>query len=130
MTYCYSKKTQNDFEQSIEDLTIKLEGKGFGVLTKIDVKAVLKKKIDVDFYNYTILGACNPHFAHKALLLEDKIGVMLSCNVIVQQKSANNQVEVSAIDPVISMGAVKNEKIMELAEEVRSLLEEVIDSLN
>ena len=129
MSYCFTTKVGNDFDHAIEKATEKLKEKGFGVLTEIDVKATLKKKIDVDFYNYKILGACNPVYAHKALLAEDKIGVMLPCNVIVQQKEEGGEVEVSAVDPIASMGAVQNDELGPVAMEVQGLLKEVIANL-
>ena len=105
-----------------------LKAEGFGILTEIDIKATLKKKLDVDFYNYKILGACNPPFAYKALLAENKIGTMLPCNVIVQEKEAG-QVEVSAVDPVASMQAVENEELAGIAKEIRNKLRKIIDNL-
>ncbi|MDP7320845.1 MAG: DUF302 domain-containing protein [Bacteriovoracaceae bacterium] len=129
MSYYFTKKVNSDFETSIMEVTEKLKEKGFGVLTEIDVQSTLKKKIDVDFYKYRILGACNPHFAHKALLEEDKVGVMLPCNVIVQQKSDSEQVEVSAVDPIASMSAIQNENLGGIANEVQQLLKSVIDEL-
>ena len=98
------------------------------MLTEIDVKETLKKKLDVDFRKYKILGACNPHFAHQALLAESRIGTMLPCNVIVQETSDGN-VEVSAVDPVASMKGVENEHLGEVSGEVRAKLKRVIDSL-
>ena len=129
MSYCFSKSVDSDFEAAIQNVTEKLKEKGFGVLTEIDVQATLKKKIDVDFHKYRILGACNPHFAHKALLEEDKVGVMLPCNVIVQQKSDSEQVEVSAVDSIASMSAIQNENLGGIANEVQQLLKSVIDEL-
>src|SRR6056297_3549801 len=128
MNYFYSKITDLDFDEAIEAVTERLKEKGFGVLTEIDVKATLKKKLDVDFKNYRILGACNPGFAHKALTAEDKIGVMLPCNVIVEEHE-DGRVEVSAVDPVVSMQAVSNSDLKPIAEEVRENLREVIDRL-
>lgn len=128
MNYFYSKITDLDFDEAIEAVTEKLKEKGFGVLTEIDVRATLKKKLDVDFKNYKILGACNPAFAHKALTAEDKIGVMLPCNVIVEEHE-DGRVEVSAVDPVASMQAVSNSDLKPIAEEVRDNLKEVIDQL-
>jgi uncharacterized protein (DUF302 family) len=101
---------------------------GFGVLTTIDVSATLKKKIDVEFHRYTILGACNPVFAHKALLAENKIGVMLPCNVIVQE-TEGGKVEVSAVDPKASMTAVENESLGDIASKVQGMLKNVIEGL-
>lgn len=128
MNYFYSKITDLDFDEAIEAVTEKLKEKGFGVLTEINVRATLKKKLDVDFKNYKILGACNPAFAHKALTAEDKIGVMLPCNVIVEEHE-DGRVEVSAVDPVASMQAVSNSDLKPIAEEVRDNLKEVIDQL-
>jgi uncharacterized protein (DUF302 family) len=105
-----------------------LASKGFGVLTTIDVRATMKKKLDVDFRPYTILGACNPQFAHKALQAENKIGTMLPCNVIVQE-IGKDQVEVSAVDPVASMMAIKNPKLESIAGDVRGMLKQMVAGL-
>jgi uncharacterized protein (DUF302 family) len=128
MSYYFSKIVNEDFDKAIEKVTSKLKEEGFGVLTEIDVKATLKKKLDVDFKKYKILGACNPPFAYKALQSEDKIGIMLPCNVVVEENN-DGKVEVSAVDPVASMQAVKNELLGSIAEEVRSKLKKVIDQL-
>ncbi|HKJ46748.1 MAG TPA: DUF302 domain-containing protein [Balneolales bacterium] len=128
MKYYFSKKVDLDFDKAIDKVTKELKEEGFGVLTEIDVKATLKKKLDVDFRNYRILGACNPEFAHKALLAEDKIGTMLPCNVIVQELD-DGSVEVSAIDPVASMQAVDNDELPAVASEVRKRLSKVVESL-
>ena len=128
MSYYFSKIVSEDFDKAIEKVTSKLKEEGFGVLTEIDVKATLKKKLDVDFKKYKILGACNPPFAYKALQSEDKIGIMLPCNVVVEENN-DGKVEVSAVDPVASMQAVKNESLGSIAEEVRSKLKKVIDQL-
>jgi len=128
MKYYFSKKVDLDFDEAIEKVTKELKEEGFGVLTEIDVKATLKKKLDVDFQNYQILGACNPGFAYKALQAENKIGTMLPCNVIVQELE-DGSIEVSAIDPVASMQAVDNEQLPEVASEVRKKLSKVIESL-
>jgi len=128
MKYYFSKKVDLDFDEAIEKVTKELKEEGFGVLTEIDVKATLKKKLDVDFQNYRILGACNPGFAYKALQAENKIGTMLPCNVIVQELE-DGSIEVSAIDPVASMQAVDNEQLPEVASEVRKKLSKVIESL-
>lgn len=130
MSYYFNKTvTGKSFDQTIEDVTAELKKEGFGVLTEIDVKETLKKKLDVDFKKYKILGACNPSFAHEALQNEDKIGVMLPCNVIVEEHE-NGKVEVSAVNPVASMTAVENNKLGEIAGEVRDRLEKVINNLN
>ena len=118
MEYYFSKTINDSFENAIEKVTAALKVEGFGVLTEIDLKATLKKKLEVDFYNYTILGACNPASAYKALLAEDKIGTMLPCNVIVQEK-VKGQVEVSAVDPAASMQAVESAVLSEIATEIR-----------
>lgn len=128
MKYYFSKTINESFEGAIEKVTEALKAEGFGILTEIDVRATLKKKLDVDFRPYKILGACNPPFAHKALLAEDKIGTMLPCNVIVQDKG-NGAVEVAAIDPAASMQAVENETLGEVAEVIREKLKKVIESL-
>ena len=128
MSYYFSKIVDDDFEAAIERVTARLAEAGFGVLTTIDVSGTLKKKIDVDFQRYTILGACNPGFAYKALQAEDKIGTMLPCNVIVQE-TGDGKVEVAAVDPMASMMAIKNETLGEVAAEVQGMLKNVIESL-
>jgi len=128
MTYHFSKNLNAPFDQAIESVTAALAERGFGVLTTIDVKATLKKKLDVDFRPYTILGACNPNFAYQALQHEDKIGTMLPCNVIVQQRD-DGKVEVSAVDPIASMQAIDNPALGAVAGEVRDLLRQTIESL-
>ena len=128
MEYYFSKTINDSFENAIEKVTAALKVEGFGVLTEIDLKATLKKKLEVDFYNYTILGACNPASAYKALLAEDKIGTMLPCNVIVQEK-VKGQVEVSAVDPAASMQAVESAVLSEIAIEIRDKLQKVINTL-
>lgn len=128
MSYYFSKKLRMPFDRAIEHVTQALASKGFGVLTTIDVRATMKKKLDVDFRPYTILGACNPQFAHKALQIEDKVGTMLPCNVVVQDIGGGD-VEVSAVDPVASMSAIENSKLSAIAGEVRSLLKLAIDGL-
>ncbi len=128
MKYYISKKLQNDFEKSIDHVKEALKEEGFGVLTEINVKKTLKEKLDVDFRDYVILGACNPPLAHKALQAEDKIGTMLPCNVILQRVS-DTETEVAAIDPYASMQAVDNPELQTLAGEVKSRLARVIDSL-
>jgi len=128
MEYYFSKTITDSFENAIEKVTKGLKEEGFGILTEIDLKATLKKKLDVDFYNYTILGACNPTYAYKALLAEDKIGTMLPCNVIVQEKTAG-QIVIAAVDPAASMQAVDNTELAEIATEIRGRLRKVIDQL-
>ena len=128
MSYYFSKTIDKDFDNAVEYVTEKLKEEGFGVLTEIDVKATLKKKLDVDFKKYKILGACNPPFAYQALKAEDKIGIMLPCNVIVEENE-DGKIEVSAVDPIASMQAVKNESLGSVAVEVRDRLKKVIDNL-
>src|SRR3990170_4972896 len=124
MSYYFSKKTALGFEEAIEKVTEALKSEGFGILTEIDVKETLKKKLDVDFRPYRILGACNPPFAYKALQAEDKVGIMLPCNVIVQE--SENGVEIAAVDPVASMQAIDNPKLGAIAAEIRQRLQRVI----
>jgi uncharacterized protein (DUF302 family) len=128
MSYYFSKIVDDSFDDAIARVTARLAEAGFGVLTSIDVSATLKKKIDVDFQRYTILGACNPGFAYKALQAEDKIGTMLPCNVIVQETS-DGKVEVAAVDPLASMMAVHNEALGSIATEVQGMLKKVIEGL-
>jgi uncharacterized protein (DUF302 family) len=128
MEYYFSKTIDLSFDNAIQKVTEALKTEGFGILTEIDIKATLKKKLDVDFYNYKILGACNPPFAYKALLAEDKIGTMLPCNVIVQEKVAGH-VEVSAVDPSASMLSIENKDLQAIATEIRAKLKKVIDHL-
>ncbi len=128
MSYHFSKTLDTTFEDAIEKTTEALKEEGFGVLTEIDIKATLKKKRDVDFKKYQILGACNPPLAYEALSAEDHIGLMLPCNVIVQEHE-NGEIEVSAVDPIASMQAIENDELGEIAQEVRDLLKKVIDNL-
>tara|TARA_R110001592_G_scaffold362899_1_gene678747 strand:+ start:1411 stop:1800 length:390 start_codon:yes stop_codon:yes gene_type:complete len=129
MNYYYSKTLKNtSFEEAIQKTTEALQEEGFGVLTEIDVKETLKKKLDVNFKKYKILGACNPSFAHMALQAEDKIGVMLPCNVIVEEHEGG-QVEVAAVNPMASMQAVENSSLNAIAKEVQAKLKNVIDNL-
>jgi len=129
MSYFFNKVLENtSFNEALEKIAIELKKEGFGVLTEIDVKETLKNKIDVDFKKYKILGACNPHFAYKALTAEDKIGVFLPCNIIVQEHE-NGEVEVAAVDPIASMISVNNPALGSLAEEVQQKLKRVIENL-
>ena len=128
MSYYFSKKLRMPFNSAIEHVTQALARKGFGILTTIDVRATMKKKLNVDFRSYTILGACNPQFAHKALQIEDKVGTMLPCNVVVQDVGGG-EVEVSAVDPVASMSAIENTELAAIAAEVRGMLKLTIDGL-
>ena len=128
MSYHFSKKLDVTYDEAIARATEELKKEGFGILTEIDVKEALKKKLDVDFRKYKILGACNPPFAYKALQAEDKIGTMLPCNVIVQE-TEDGKVEVSAVDPVASMQAIDNASLGDIANEVREKLKKVIDNI-
>ncbi len=128
MSYHFSKKLDLSYDEAIARATEELKKEGFGILTEIDVKEALKKKLDVDFRKYKILGACNPSYAYKALQAEDKIGTMLPCNVIVQETD-DGKVEVSAIDPKASMQAIDNPSLGDIANEVREKLKKAIDNI-
>lgn len=128
MAYYNSKSIDLSFEQAIEKVTEELKKEGFGVLTEIDVQATLKKKLDVDFRKYKILGACNPQFAHKALQAEENIGVLLPCNFIVQEK-VDGGVQVSAVNPLETMKAVQNEALASVAGEVAARITKVLENL-
>tara|TARA_R110001592_G_scaffold304426_1_gene576892 strand:+ start:2855 stop:3250 length:396 start_codon:yes stop_codon:yes gene_type:complete len=129
MNYYFSTQLKNStFDDAVSKTKEALKLEGFGVLTEIDMKATLKKKLNVDFYNYTILGACNPSLAYKALEAEDKIGTMLPCNVILLEKEKNT-IEIAAVDPAASMQAVKNEALITVAETVREKLKKVIQNI-
>lgn len=130
MSYYFSRKLSCDFESAVLQVTEKLKEKGFGVLTEIDVQATLKEKLDINFYKYKILGACNPTYAYRALEIENKVGLMLPCNIIVQQISENDLTEVSAVDPIQSMASIESDKLYPVAREVRDLLQQVIKSLH
>lgn len=129
MNYYFSKTVALSFDEALLRVTEELKKEGFGVLTEIDVKATLKKKLDVDFRNYRILGACNPPFAYKALLAEPHIGLMLPCNVVVQE-GENDQTVVSAIDPLASMQAVENPSLEEVAGQIKVKLQKVIENVS
>ncbi|MBI5056531.1 MAG: DUF302 domain-containing protein [Nitrospirae bacterium] len=128
MSYYFNKILSTSFDEAVARVTERLKKEGFGILTEIDVQATLKKKLDVDFRKYRILGACSPSSAYKALLAEDKIGTMLPCNVIVQEISAG-QVEVAAIDPIASMQAIQNPVLSEIAFQIQAKLKRVVESL-
>ncbi|MBN9022323.1 MAG: DUF302 domain-containing protein [Rhizobiales bacterium] len=128
MTYFFAKTLDVSFDVAIVKVTEALAARGFGVLTTIDVKATMKKKLDADMAPYTILGACNPQFAWKALAAEDKIGTMLPCNVVVREVSPGT-VEVAAVDPVASMQAIDNPALAGIAGEVREALRGVVAGL-
>jgi len=127
MSYHFSTTVDAPFAETIDNVSRALAREGFGILTDIDVQATLKKKLDVDFRPYRILGACNPGLAHQALQAEDHIGTMLPCNVIVQETGEG--VEVSAVDPVASMTAIENASLAEIAAKVQAKLRSVIESL-
>ena len=126
MKYGYSKIVSLPFEKAIEKVTEALAGEGFGVLTTIDVKATMKKKLDVDYENYTILGACNPQFAHQALQAEKEIGLLLPCNIIVYQ--TGEEVYVSAMLPSVAMSMVDNEELKDIATQVEDKPKAAIDA--
>jgi len=128
MGYCFSKRVDMTFDEAIAKVTEELKKEGFGILTEIDVKATLKKKLDVDFRDYIILGACNPPFAYEALKVEERIGLMLPCNVIVQV-TPDGATEVAAIDPVASMAAVGNPALEPLGLEVREKMKKIVDAV-
>jgi uncharacterized protein (DUF302 family) len=128
MKYYNTKRVNLPFEDAINRVTNELKKEGFGILTEIDVKETLKKKLDVDFRKYKILGACNPPFAYQALQAEDKIGTMLPCNVIVQETKEGN-VEVSTINPLVSMQAVKNPNLESIASQISEKLKRVLEAV-
>src|SRR5690554_775058 len=129
MSYYFAKTLSGiNFDAAIARATQALQDEGFGILTEIDVKAIMKKKLDKDFRNYRILGACSPSMAWQALQAEDRIGTMLPCNVIVQQRE-NGDIEVAAVDPVASMQAVENPALHSVVAEVRDKLKQVIEKL-
>jgi uncharacterized protein (DUF302 family) len=128
VSYYITKTVESTFEETLEKATAALKDQGFGILTEIDVQGTLKQKLNVEFRKYRILGACNPPFAYQALQAEDKIGVLLPCNVIVQE-TTDGGVEVSAMDPAEAMGMIDNADLKDVAEQVRARLQQVIDSL-
>lgn len=128
MAYYFTTTIKGNFNQTIERVTELLKNEGFGVLTEINIQQTLKNKLNVDFRKYTILGACNPPFAYKALQAENKIGTMLPCNIIVQEIDVNS-IEVSSINPLVSMQAVKNKKLEGIAQEVSNKLKNVINNI-
>jgi len=128
MTYHFTRELDISFDQAISRVTEVLAEHGFGVLTTIDVSATLKKKLDVVFRPYTILGACNLHFAYEALQQEGKIGTMLPCNFVVEQNN-DGQIEISAVDPLASMQAIENPQLVEIASTVRDQIQSVVGQL-
>ena len=128
MSYYFSKVLPLSFDRALARANEALKSAGFGIITEIDVRDTLKKKLGVEFRNYRILGACNPSLAHEALQIEDKVGTMLPCNVVVQE-IAEGKTEIAAIDPVASMQAIDNSQLRKAAERVQGMLKAVVDSL-
>lgn len=128
MTYYFARTLPIPFEEAVPRVEDALMQEGFGIISRIDIKETLKQKIDVDFHPYCILGACNPRLAYEALQLEDKVGTMLPCNVVVQQTGPTES-EVAAIDPVASMQAIDNPALLQAAQQVREKLARVMDIL-
>jgi uncharacterized protein (DUF302 family) len=128
MSYYFAKTLTVGFDEAVQRTIEALKREGFGIITEIDVKDTFKKKLDVDFRSYRILGACSPALAHEALLIEDKVGTMLPCNVVVQD-IGGGRTEVAAIDPVASMQAIDNPRLTKAAERVQLKLKTVVDSL-
>lgn len=129
MKYYIAKKLSTDFDSAVSKAKEALKEEGFGVLSEINIHEKLKEKLDVDFRKYRILGACNPSLSHQALQKEDKVGTMLPCNVIVQQVG-ENEIEIAAVDPVISMQGIENDELHKIAKIVKVKLERVISSIN
>ncbi len=129
MNYYFTTIIKGNFKTIVDSIIVALKNEGFGVLTEIDIQQTLKNKLNVDFKKYLILGACNPSFAYKALLTENKIGTMLPCNVIIQELSTN-VFEVSTINPLVSMQAVKNDELKDISKEITTKLENVIKNIS
>jgi len=127
MSYYFSKKLHVTFEKAMSRVIEELRLEGFGILTEIDVTETLKRKLNVDFPNYTILGACNPPFAYRALQAEPNIGLMLPCNVVIREL-ADGEIEVSDVDPLASMQAIQNEELQIIAKEIQEKLKKAIDN--
>ncbi|OGU26895.1 MAG: ABC transporter ATP-binding protein [Ignavibacteria bacterium GWA2_54_16] len=128
MNYGISKTISLPFESAVEKVTEELKKEGFGVLTTIDVKATMKQKLGVEFTKYVILGACNPPFAHQALLVEEQVGLLLPCNVIVYEKAGKTVI--SAFDPLVMTKILENDGMNQIAEEVRTRLARVIEAVH
>ncbi|NLD91851.1 MAG: DUF302 domain-containing protein [Fibrobacter sp.] len=126
MSYYYSKKVLGSFEEIIEKVTGNLKNEGFGIITQIDITKTMKEKLNVDFKKYRILGACNPPYAYKALQAEDKIGVLLPCNVIVQENTSG-EIEVACVNPTVSMQNVNNPALESVAKEIQDKLHRAVD---
>lgn len=129
MTYYYSKTTDRPFEETVARTRDALKAEGFGIITEINVTETFREKLDLDFRPYVILGACNPKAAHEALMQEDKVGVMLPCNVIVQQRPSGSGAEVAAVDPAASMAAIDNPALKAKAAEIGASLRRALDRL-
>lgn len=127
ISYGFTKESDIPFEKAIEAVTEALKKEGFGILTKINIKEKLKEKLGIDFKKYVILGACNPHSAHKAILAEENIGLMLPCNVIVYEKG--DKTVISIIKPTTAMGTINNEELKKIAADVEAKLKKVFDSI-
>ena len=127
-TYSFKTKLELPYDQAVEKVTAALKGEGFGVLTEIDVKTTLKKKLDVDFRRYVILGACNPPLAHQALQAELDLGLLLPCNVIVYEEDGGSVI--SIVDPLSMLGVVQNPELDRVADEARSRLERVVAAIS
>ena len=128
MSYYFAKTLETDFNDAVQRTTEGLKQEGFGIITEIDVRNTFKNKIGVDFRDYRILGACNPQLAHEALRIEDKVGTMLPCNVVVQDLGAG-KIEIAAIDPVASMMAIDNPELKRATEQVRDKLRRAVQGL-
>jgi len=128
MSYYFEKVVSTDYNETVEAVTVALKVEGFGVLSDIDVQDTLKKKINADVRKYRILGACNPPFANKAIHIEENVGLMMPCNVLIQE-TADGKIKVSAINPKNAMGAIGNDNLAELANEISAKLERVIEGL-
>ena len=128
MSYYFSKFVDANFDEAIEKVTDELKKEGLGIITEIDVSATFKKKLDVDFPKYHILGACHPQYAHKAILAETHIGTMLPCNVVVRE-AEDHRVEVFAVDPIASMSAIQNKELGAVAQEIQAKMKKVIANL-
>jgi uncharacterized protein (DUF302 family) len=128
MAYYFNKILRTSFDEALRRVTEGLKKEGFGILIEIDVQETLKRKLNLEFRKYRILGACNPTFAYQALTIENKVGTMLPCNVIVQEILAG-EVEVAAVDPVASMQAIDNPKLRDVAQQVQANLKKVVDTL-
>ncbi len=127
--YAMTRRLNLDFDDADSRVRAALEHEGFGILTEIDVKETLKKKLDVDFRRYRILGACNPPLAHRALEANASIGLLLPCNLVVQEGEQPGQTIVEALDPVVQLGVANDPKLVPLAEEVRARLARVLDAV-